>query len=256
MARPPALPELILPHGNVRQSLRERIDLAKQIIPRPIRSDEELATAEEIEKKWRAYNQALLLRLFTTDQFADEYASAKVPVHQVADRYTDPSLNVLGLRLIESVKRQVANLESIIERVELLYEAGATVAKVDQSHDMTKVFVVHGHDDGAREAVARLLAQFGIKPIILHEQASRSRTVIEKVEANSGVGFAVVLLTPDPSVPMMMRQSTERSLGSVVHRRMSRGHAESSRGDASCDGCRHRRRPEADCRAGTHRSQS
>ena len=58
-----------------------------------------------------------------------------------------------------------------------------------------------------------------------------------------------------PSVPMMMRQSTGRSLGSVVQRRMSRGHAESSRGDAGCDGCRHRRRPEADCRAGTHRSQ-
>src|SRR5271170_1027193 len=69
-----------------------------------------------------------------------------------------------------------------------------------------------------------------------------------------------VLVRPDrerlPSVPMMMRQSTGRSLGSVVHRRMSRGHAESSRGDAGCDGCRHRRRPEADCRAGTHRSQS
>ncbi len=40
----------------------------------------------------------------------------------------------------------------------------------------------------------------------------------------------------------------------MVHRRMSRGHAESSRGDAGCDGCRHRRRPEADCR-GRHPSQ-
>lgn len=64
----------------------------------------------------------------------------------------------------------------------------------DQSSD---VFIVHGHDGEAREAVARYLALVGLKPIILHEQASRGRTVIEKVEAHSDVGFAVVLLTPD-----------------------------------------------------------
>lgn len=33
--------------------------------------------------------------------------------------------------------------------------------------------------------------------MILHEQANRGRTVIEKVEANSDVGFAVILLTAD-----------------------------------------------------------
>jgi predicted nucleotide-binding protein len=31
----------------------------------------------------------------------------------------------------------------------------------------------------------------------LYEQANQSRTVIEKIEAHSDVGFAVVLLTPD-----------------------------------------------------------
>ena len=40
---------------------------------------------------------------------------------------------------------------------------------------------------------------------------------------------------PKPSVPMMMRQSTGRSLGSRVHRRMSRGHAESSRGKSAAE---------------------
>jgi predicted nucleotide-binding protein len=60
-----------------------------------------------------------------------------------------------------------------------------------------KVFVVHGHDDGAREAVARFLEQLDFEVVILNEQANRGRTVIEKVEANSDVGFAVVLLSPD-----------------------------------------------------------
>lgn len=60
-----------------------------------------------------------------------------------------------------------------------------------------KVFIVHGHDGEARESVARWLSKAGFEPIILHEQANKGRTVIEKVEASSDVGFAVVLLTPD-----------------------------------------------------------
>jgi hypothetical protein len=59
------------------------------------------------------------------------------------------------------------------------------------------IFVVHGHDGQAREAVARFLERIGLTPIILNEQANRGRTVIEKIEANSDVSFAVVLLTPD-----------------------------------------------------------
>ena len=60
-----------------------------------------------------------------------------------------------------------------------------------------KIFIVHGHDDGAREAVARYVEKLGFEPIILHEQASQGRTIIEKIEAHADVGFAIVLLTPD-----------------------------------------------------------
>ena len=60
-----------------------------------------------------------------------------------------------------------------------------------------KVFIVHGRDEGPREAVARFLEKIDFEPVILHERANQGRTVIEKVEVHSDVGFAVVLLTPD-----------------------------------------------------------
>jgi predicted nucleotide-binding protein len=63
--------------------------------------------------------------------------------------------------------------------------------------DHRKVFIVHGREEGPREAVARFLERLGFQPIILHEQANQGMTVIEKVEANSDVGFAVIILTPD-----------------------------------------------------------
>jgi predicted nucleotide-binding protein len=60
-----------------------------------------------------------------------------------------------------------------------------------------RVFVVHGHDEGAREMVARFLERLGFDAVILHERANQGKTVIEKVEAHGDVSFAVVLLTPD-----------------------------------------------------------
>lgn len=72
-----------------------------------------------------------------------------------------------------------------------------TVPLENRPSDKTKVFIVHGHDDGPRESVARFLEKMGLQPIILHEQASRGMTIPEKLIAHGDVGFAVVLLTAD-----------------------------------------------------------
>lgn len=71
------------------------------------------------------------------------------------------------------------------------------VGKATLSLDMSKVFVVHGHDVSLKERVARLCDGLGLSPVILHEQPNKGKTIIEKFEENSDVGFAVVLLTPD-----------------------------------------------------------
>jgi len=60
-----------------------------------------------------------------------------------------------------------------------------------------RVFVVHGHDEGSREAVARFLETLQLVPVVLHEQPNKGRTIIEKFMDYSDVAFAVVLLTAD-----------------------------------------------------------
>jgi predicted nucleotide-binding protein len=59
------------------------------------------------------------------------------------------------------------------------------------------IFIVHGHDEAVKEKIARFIERLGYKPIILHEQPNGGRTIIEKLEHYSTVGFAIVLLTPD-----------------------------------------------------------
>lgn len=59
-----------------------------------------------------------------------------------------------------------------------------------------RVFIVHGHDDAAKLEVARMLEHAGFAPIILHEQASKGKSIIGKIETYTDVCFAVVLYTP------------------------------------------------------------
>ncbi|MFV0456328.1 MAG: TIR domain-containing protein [Pseudomonas sp.] len=73
----------------------------------------------------------------------------------------------------------------------------APATKASSSTGSSRVFLVHGHDEAVRETVARFLEKLGLQAIILHEQANSGRTIIEKIEHNSDVGMAVVLLTPD-----------------------------------------------------------
>ena len=62
--------------------------------------------------------------------------------------------------------------------------------------DLSKVFIVHGHDNLLKEEVARFIEKLGLTAIILHEQASSGNTIIEKIEEHSNVGFGIVLYTP------------------------------------------------------------
>ena len=61
-----------------------------------------------------------------------------------------------------------------------------------------EVFIVHGHDEAAKHAVARFVAKYGVEPIILDEQVNKGQTIIDKFEEHAGeAGFTIVLLTPD-----------------------------------------------------------
>ncbi len=82
----------------------------------------------------------------------------------------------------------------------------------DSGSQRRTVFVVHGHDDALKEAVARVLERVAdVDVVILHEQADGGSTIIEKFERHAQkASFAVVLLTPDDAVSSAQEGSTER----------------------------------------------
>ena len=59
-----------------------------------------------------------------------------------------------------------------------------------------KIFIVHGRDEHLRTQVENVLRALGLEPIILQEQANIGKTIIEKIEECTDVGFGIVLYTP------------------------------------------------------------
>lgn len=59
-----------------------------------------------------------------------------------------------------------------------------------------KVFIVHGHDEITKIQTARFIENLGLEAIILQEQPSSGKTIIEKIEEYTNVGYGIVLYTP------------------------------------------------------------
>ena len=102
----------------------------------------------------------------------------------------------------DALERAGAILDSMLDEIDEYWEddtntsAPSPSGKISQP-DTNKVFVIHGRDEGAREMVAGFLKKLELQPVILSEQSSQGRTIIEKFEQHANVGFAVALLTPD-----------------------------------------------------------
>lgn len=64
-----------------------------------------------------------------------------------------------------------------------------------------QVFIVHGHDDSAREQLELVLHKLGLDPYVLANTGGHGLTIIEALEAkigkNSSTAFGIVLMTPD-----------------------------------------------------------
>jgi hypothetical protein len=138
--------------------------------------------------------QDLGLVILLIDRFATESDAALNFSHTfyyAGNKLTANLQNMVSQMIVPFARDYIDHVKAVTGASELtlLPERSGPAAR--------KVFIVHGHDEGARESVARFLEQLSFDPIILHEQANQGRTIIEKIEAHSDVGFAVILLTPD-----------------------------------------------------------
>ncbi len=198
---PTSPPNLNVPKEDAFQKITNLITQGKSIIEREIHSKEEFDEVDSLKSKWASYCHDLLSRYFDNSKYAEEFNVAGLTSVAAVRFGGPPPLSHKIEKMKAILKSKIDKLESINDRLELIpnQEGQIQVAEITQQVAVKSknIFVVHGQDEAAKQSVARFLEKLDLNPIILHEQPDKGRTIIEKFEDCSDVGFAIILLTPD-----------------------------------------------------------
>jgi predicted nucleotide-binding protein len=199
------------------------LDLARiqRAIPRLQKRIAELEAFNPANLQQRSAPEVVALRASLEGTLADVFGHNSIEYHRYRGaalldsgpislsagwgRGPGPDLRFRG-HLEESKQRSIALLEQAISDLEeraaeLDEQPGAfteTMPDGVPSDLPRRVFIAHGHDEASREMVARFLEKIGFEAIILHELPNKGRALITKFgEEAAGIGFAVILMTPD-----------------------------------------------------------
>ncbi|MDE2420801.1 MAG: nucleotide-binding protein [Gammaproteobacteria bacterium] len=85
---------------------------------------------------------------------------------------------------------------SVVLAKKITPPAPISVQPETPSSSHPKVLLVHGRDHFARDAVVKFLEKLGISTILIHEQIRGGKNIVEKIEENMNIGFAIILYTP------------------------------------------------------------
>ena len=179
-------------------------------------------------KTWREHTLAELRAVYDGDEVPHEFDSATSTTDRSGPRSAFPGAKW-------SLELGVFTLGNFVKRLPLAVEPEALQVPAERIKEAPSqhrasagdpnIFIVHGRAAGGfLDSVARFVAQLGLTPVILAEQANEGRTLIEKFEANAlKVGYAIALLTPEdigyalgddpPPSPNRARQNVILELG-------------------------------------------
>jgi predicted nucleotide-binding protein len=197
---------LRVPREQLRSVLDERIRAGEDLVSKAEIADNASGHGDWLFlfSNWRDHTIAELRAVYDGDDVSIEFDVWTRTTERSSPRSTFPFAK-------SSLEEGLKKLRDLVERLPLAVEPEALqvrpgkVDKTSRAHgasvDSPNVFIIHGRSAGGfRDSVARFIEQLGLSPIILADQASEGRTLIEKFEASAlDVGYAIALLTPEDS---------------------------------------------------------
>jgi predicted nucleotide-binding protein len=201
----------VRPKVEVLKDVRKQILRGRNIAETEYDEDE-IDDATAAETKWDLYNTELLSRSFSDDSLLNDYKAIRLT------KYYEDADDILAIHENRMYAR-VTFLESVVERIKLIPEGGEGEhhRASSQTPGGERVFIIHGHDEASKSQVARLVEKLGFSAIILAEQTNRGRTIIEKLERDSNVAFAVAILTPDDIVGTQSARARQNVILELGH---------------------------------------
>lgn len=153
--------------------------------------DAQIQAVATAARKHHKHTATVFRQILTANPLIVDSRSDHELLHSVQDSIDERPRNQLRFHLLRTIKA----IEDLCGQ--LLEDNTPQMQTPSQTENCNTVFVVHGHDQAAKESVARVIERLNLRPIVLNEQRNRGQTIIEKFEAHSNCSFAVVVLTPD-----------------------------------------------------------
>jgi len=185
---------LIISHSEFGIKLSEQISKGEELLSRSIDREADFEELKADYKIWTDYNYELLKQSFNniSNEYVVAYKSAGYSfMGQLGEVPNNPVKTEKNL-----IEYKLENLKSLQSRANLIKSEKMEVTKSATQFSKNEVFIVHGHDEEAKIKTARFVEKLNLKAIILHEQVNAGKTIIEKIEEYSNVGFGLILYTP------------------------------------------------------------
>jgi predicted nucleotide-binding protein len=182
--------------------IEERIIKGEEILKSTIQTESDFINIKKEYSLWTDYNLELLKQSFDnpTNEYRKSYDDAgEWSGLWISSSDSRTSIGEQVQKFASKFNTKIENLKKLLQKIDLLKSNIPEIEQVENSKvelDMSQVFIVHGHDELAKSETARFISKLGFEPIILHEQASSGKTIIEKIEEYTNVGFGIVLYTP------------------------------------------------------------
>jgi predicted nucleotide-binding protein len=192
------------PRAEAEQLLDNQIEAGSKLLEAAadVQTEDDYESWRRDRRRWINFTKEAVDAIYEEDSPGSEFRRTAQPGvvlggGSVAQRFAqDRGTLENGVNTLVSLKERLAlATEPFLARSPEEPAADDAVGPVNEA----VVFLVHGRNIGKREEVARFLEKSGThRVVILDEQASRGRTLIEKFEEHASESkYAVVLLTGD-----------------------------------------------------------
>lgn len=198
---------LNVPVESARERLQNLIDQALEFeleFKRNYGSSAERKLFSKSIENWLTRANRVLTQIFSTDLYSDQFNNTV--------SFKVITLRTLPIKVSSPADIRPALIE-IISAIDFLrgvltdipHLTPADMAKSPPSltespieTEIKSVFIVHGHDNGMKQEVARFVERLDLDTVILHEKPNMGRHILTKlIEESSGCRYAIVLCSPD-----------------------------------------------------------
>lgn len=189
-------PQLTVDLSTAHHRLDKVISAGSKMLGESIASMEAMRSAQRKYQAWNSEVFQELKALFDQTDIAREYASSPLKIGHIF--FVDTSLSEIKAKHHRIVREKVDKLQSIKASLDIL-----TLRTPSRSD----IILLHSEPSPVVDAVLELLQQNFLQPIVLKEYSLAGQTLIEQIQDDPRIHYAIAVLTPEShsSIPSLHR---------------------------------------------------